>query len=433
MSVFDDLKGKKLLMLGGQGQMKQVVETARSMGIYAIVADYHTDFKLSPAKEIADETWEVSWNDIDSLEAKCRESKVDGVFAGFGELRVRAGRLLSDRMGYPFYAGLEQIDLLRDKEKFKLLCRSYGVDTVEEYTLSSDPSREELDALVYPVVLKPTDMGGSRGISVCYDEEQLLNGIKKALSYSASNSIIAERYMDAQEVNVSYTIQEGEVSLSCVSDAIPGHQSYGSVKLTDGWLFPSKYLREYTETADERVRRMLKGAGVENGFFFVTCFYQDSRFYMFDPGFRLGGGTTYNFISYNNEINYLKMMIAHSLTGKMAGWSVKAYDDPFFKRPCCNLTVMVKPGTIGHVGDLNALQKMDGVLSLDTFYSVGQEVPESNDLRQAFARVNIVADDADMLAKRIGDVYALLDIRDDKGRDMLLSSLKEEFIRAYWA
>ena len=417
--MFEELKGKRLLLLGGQGMMRQLTEEANKLGIYTIVTDYHTDLSLSPGKAVAAERWDISWSDTAALAAKCAERQVDGVFAAFSEFRVRAARILCDRLGLPFYATLEQIDLTRNKEEFKELCRRSGVNVVEEFHLSAEPTREELDALVYPVVIKPADNAGSRGISVCYDEEELLAGVSKALSFSESRSLVVERYMDCPEVNASYTIQDGRISLSCVSDAIPGAQRHGQIKLTDGWLFPSRYLRQFIDRCDAGLRRMIRNAGIRNGFLFITGFYDKPDFRIFEMGYRLGGGTTYNFIAKNNGINYMQMMLAHSLTGRMAGWDAEACDDPFFRYPCCNLTVVARPGVIGHIGDMKALRAMDGVLSVDQLYSEGQEIPDSGDLRQTFARVNIIAESAEQLAERILAAYRLIELRDADGKDML--------------
>ena len=70
----EDLKGKKLLVLAGGVNLITLVQRAKELGIYTIVTDYY-DVENSPAKLVADEYWNISWDDIDALEAKCREEK----------------------------------------------------------------------------------------------------------------------------------------------------------------------------------------------------------------------------------------------------------------------------------------------------------------------------------------------------------------------
>ena len=63
------LKGKKLLVLGGDNLSKDIVAEAQRMGIYVIVTDWY-DVKRSPAKLIANEHWNVSIEDYDTLVEK---------------------------------------------------------------------------------------------------------------------------------------------------------------------------------------------------------------------------------------------------------------------------------------------------------------------------------------------------------------------------
>jgi len=227
----DQLQGKKLLFLSGGALMCQIVKAAKEMGVYTIVTDMYIDHSVSPAKDISDEFWDISWNDTDALARKCRVVGVDGVFTGFSEFCVVAARRLCDALGLPFYATMEQIDITRDKAKFKQLCKKNGVQVVDDFIDERD--------IKYPAVVKPTDNAGSRGISVCYDETELKAGIEKALSFSQSSTYVLEPFLDKPEINVSYTIQDGVASLSCMSDAQAGAQKYGQIKMTDGWLFPS--------------------------------------------------------------------------------------------------------------------------------------------------------------------------------------------------
>lgn len=66
-----NLTGKKLLILGATAGEISLVKRAQKYGIYVIVTDNHTDYTLAPAKNVADEAWDISWSDIDTLE-KCK-------------------------------------------------------------------------------------------------------------------------------------------------------------------------------------------------------------------------------------------------------------------------------------------------------------------------------------------------------------------------
>ena len=115
----------KLLILGGNPTEIEIVERAKKLGLYTIVTDNHTDWKLSPAKQLADEGWNISWSDVDTLAKKCQEENVNGVIAGFSEFRVDNMIQLCERLHFPCSLTMHQLDVTRDKLLFKETCRKY--------------------------------------------------------------------------------------------------------------------------------------------------------------------------------------------------------------------------------------------------------------------------------------------------------------------
>ena len=159
-----DLQGKKLIFLGGSGLDACAVKRAKELGVTTIVANKY-DADRSPAKRIADEAWMVDFSDTDKMVSLIRENHVDGVFVGWTDSHLPHYVTISEKAGLPCCGTAEQFDVLsNDKRRFKQACRKYGVPTPEEYKLDMRFLREDLDRIVYPVLVKPADESGSRGI-----------------------------------------------------------------------------------------------------------------------------------------------------------------------------------------------------------------------------------------------------------------------------
>lgn len=103
--MHEDVRGKKLLILGAYGSEIEIVNVAHRMGVYTITTDNHMNWDEAPAKKISDEAWNISWSDIDTLADMCRKNHVDGVIAGFSERRVNFAAKLSEKLHTSFYAG----------------------------------------------------------------------------------------------------------------------------------------------------------------------------------------------------------------------------------------------------------------------------------------------------------------------------------------
>lgn len=164
-SIFEESKGKRLLILGATMDDCQIVQAAKEMGVYTIVTAYHENWDDAPAKKLSDEAWDISWSDIPALKKQAMLSGVDGVIAGYSEFRTNAAMQLSKELGTYFYIEDDnQLAITRDKLLFKSKCRQYGVPVAKDYPVTAEMKEKDLAAIEYPVVVKPTDNAGARGI-----------------------------------------------------------------------------------------------------------------------------------------------------------------------------------------------------------------------------------------------------------------------------
>ncbi len=302
---------KKILILGANNTETTIVNAAKEMGVYTIVTDNHDDWDLSPAKKHADEAWNVSWSDIDTLEDLCRKNAVSGVIAGFSEFRVDCMIQLCERLHLPCSITKDQLEITRDKKKFKELCRQYDLSCIHEYDLDSCNS--------FPVIIKPVDRAGSIGINVAYDKSQLEEFYKIALSLSPTKNVIIEDFIrDGFKFDVYYYVQDSIPFLLGTSDTIMCKGAEGAEFLQKAWTFPSNVEKEFIEKCDRKIQQLLVGIGIHDCYVTMSAFYHKNDFYFFEAGFRLSGDMSFNYYEGKTGINYEKTMIAYSLGMEMA-------------------------------------------------------------------------------------------------------------------
>ena len=204
---------KKLLILGGAPNETTLVKRAQELGFYVIVADYYTDLKLSPAKAFADEAWNVNWTDVDLMTQLCSDNHVDGITAGYSEVKIEYLIKICKRLNLPCYCTNEQLEVTRNKVKFKALCRECRVPTVREFSSVND-----VDS--YPVIVKPTDRAGSIGVGIAQNYSELLVAYDVALEKSYSKNVIIEEYITDRKIDVYYLVNDGEISILTTNDVI---------------------------------------------------------------------------------------------------------------------------------------------------------------------------------------------------------------------
>ena len=161
----NNLRGKRLLILGGMRISCEIVRKAKAMGIYTLVADYNK-IEDSPGKQIADEAVDLSVVDVDAVVEYVKKNAVDGVFVGFNDMLLPYYAEICQRAGLPCYGTREQFETLIAKDHYKALCRQFGVPTIPEYDINDEHIK-------YPVLVKPVDSSGSRGITICHNRQEL--------------------------------------------------------------------------------------------------------------------------------------------------------------------------------------------------------------------------------------------------------------------
>lgn len=408
---------KKILILGGQ--TKHIVEIAQQMGLYVVVT---SNQNKGDGKAIADETLMISTTDLDALEKYVKENNISGVFSGPSEFHLFNVMQLCERVNLPFYATVKQWNTCTNKNAFKKLCREYSVPVIPEYHVSEDLTKEDLTKILYPVLVKPADGSSGLGISICYSEEELLGSYQRAKQYSKTNEVIVEQYMEGLvDIDVYYTIQNGYYSVSAM---VNRHLTYEQGRLTPlpiGYDYQSEYLDCFLETQNNKIIRMFKSIGIENGVLDIGGFTDGSSFYFYETSYRIWGSHPQIFIEKNNTINPIKMMINYALTGEMSGWDVKQLDNPKFKNPCCQMLFPVKPGKIGQIIGLDYIKRIPEVIYIYKMREEGEEVELTGSLVQLCVRIYVCAKNTDRLRDVVNEVNNNLMIISDKGIDMRMN------------
>lgn len=414
--MYENLKGKKLLVLGGAVVDVIIVKVAQDLGVHVIVTDRNTDYTKSPAKLIADEAWDIDYSDLETVATKCRQEAVDGIMAGYGEFRVLAAARISEMIAKPFYATAEQIELTRNKRTFKDLCVKYDVPIAKDYCYTYPITQEELNSIEYPVIVKPTDYAGCKGISVCYNRGQIEDAIELAVSMSESQSIIIEKYLVGTELMAIYTIVDGNATLSILNEKYISEDHERISGLCDIVLTPSKYHEMYMKTVDEKMKSFLRGIKAENGVAFFQFIANDEGISAFEMGYRINGNTDCIEIEKYNDINYLKMLISYSLTGNMGDDNAK--DNPLFGKYLCSLLTYAHAGIVGKI-DFESLNGMAGIDAIYPHMSEGRVVVESDTTDQKAVTVKMSANTLEEIADLIHLVYENVVVNDINGKNLV--------------
>ncbi|MCD7919384.1 MAG: ATP-grasp domain-containing protein [Clostridiales bacterium] len=420
-----ELKGKKLLVLGGMRISCEIIRKAQEMGIHVAVTDYN-DPKDSPGKQIADESYMVSTTDVDAVVDLINRGHMDGVLVGFNDLLLPYYADICEKAGLPCYGTRKLFELFTDKEQYKQLCRQYGVPTIEEYDASVITDPCERANVQYPVVVKPTASSGARGITICYDDNELDGAYKKASETSVNGEVLIERYLDEKEATVFWIFQDGEYHVAMIGNRHVKHNQEGVIPLPAGYSFPAAVTDRYLSAVVPKARRMFQSVGVKNGMMFMQCKVLDGECLVYDIGYRLTGSLEYKILKATCGYDPMEMMIRFALTGKMAEKKVKEKVNPYLGKYCYNVSRLCAPGKIAEITGCKQMLCYPGVIDVVTAHQPGEVITEKMKglLAQITVRVLGTSESIEGLYNDIGHVQRKIQILSETGENLSLNGVE---------
>ena len=421
-----NLIGKKILILGGTAPCVHVTRFAKGMGAYVYVAD--EKIEKGPAKQIADEAVVISTNDYDKLLSFIREKHIDGVLTGPGEFNIVNAMTVSKMAGLPFYCNKEQWDICQDKRHFKDFCKKYGLPGVPEYSI--DDALNDND---FPVIVKPVDGCSSRGITICYNQEEYDVAKQAALEASKSGHILVEKYINNGGVTIDakYVVVDGRFHLEAIGNR---HVLNGGL-ITAVSFYPSKYLKAFMEQVDPFVANAFTAIGLRNGAFFFQAIPDGDKIYIYEMGLRVSGGMIYNMTEATSGNNTLKMLIHYGATGTMCEASDEMIIDASFNgKVASTMAFPLRPGKIGSYSGFDEVAKYPAVIDLTRYYDNGDEILQKhvNTLDQLFARVMVSSQNMNDLMDILHIIRKNTSVKNIAGEEMIIwdtfDSIYDSFI-----
>lgn len=415
----ESIREKKLLILGANPETAEIVNIARKMGVYTIVTDYNP---AAPAKSVANEAYDIDCMDVDALEELARSLGVDGVMVGVADTLLKPYSILCERLGFPCTGTPHQMTVLGEKDSFKRLCSEFGIAGVREFHSGRNGASDEI--VEYPVIIKPVDNCSGKGIALCQNHDEMIQGIEKARARSKSGRIMIEQYMECDDLIAYYTIVDGIVSLSMLGDRFTYRKSLQHSPVCIADIYPSKHLDEYVSVHNVKFVDMLESIGVRNGVFLVQMFYENNQPFVYDPGFRLQGGAQHLNIEAVNGFDQREMLIHFALTGDMglSGGIVKVDDVSLGGKCAGSLWFLLRAGIIGQIEGMSHLSEDKDIVNVLQRFDVGDEVTEDMEgtEQQVFARVHFISNDRVSFKEKIEQLLKSIKVVDQHGENMLL-------------
>lgn len=298
---------KKILILGGTSFQIPCIKYAKAKGFHVITCDYNPD---NPGHKFADEFYNVSTTDLKAVLKLGRKLEIDGILAYASDPAAPTAAYVAEKMGLPGNP-YKAVKALSEKDLYKSFLRlkkfntpSYGAyGSLKDFAGSSDQFR-------YPIIVKPVDSSGSKGISAVNDFWEMDKAIDYAMKFSRCKRFIVEEFIEKKypQLDGDIFVYDGKIIAYYLGDQrnnvevnpfVPSSINYPS-------LLP-EHIHVKIQSELQRAIDLLKIKF--GGFNIEVIVAENDEVYLIEIGARNGGNCIPDIIKCASNVDMIKMSV----------------------------------------------------------------------------------------------------------------------------
>lgn len=303
---------KKLLIVGaGILQVPAYLE-AKKMGLFTAAVDYNPN---APAIRFADKYFNCSTIDKEGLLKVAKDFCPDGIMTMATDMPMRAISYVCNKLGLNSISE-DCAFLCTDKTAMIERFNQKNVPCPKYSIINHENEIEKISFLFsFPIIMKPADSSGSRGVHLINDIEEFKENFNYAKKYSLSGKVLLEEYMTGKEVSVETFVVDGEVHIIQITDKLTSGAPFF---VEEGHNQPS----QLDEKTKEKIRIVAKQAcdavNLTQGPAHIEIMVTQEGPKMIEMGARLGGDfITSHLVPLSTGVNMVKQTILSALKEKV--------------------------------------------------------------------------------------------------------------------
>lgn len=295
-------------MLGGSLYQVYAIKEAVRLGYYVITCDY---LPSNPGHQFAHEYYNVSTTDKEAVLTLAEKLQIDGVLAYASDPAAPTAAFVCEKLGLPS-SPYRSVEILSNKDLFRQFLQEHGFNCPKAMGFSTyEEALSHIDEFQLPVMVKPVDSSGSKGINKMTEKTQLKDFIEDALHYSRSKRFLIEEFIvkKGHQISGDAFSVDGKLVFHCL-----GNEFYDSscdkdfAPLGECWPFQMDY--RYIDELEQQLQRLISLLGMKSNAYNVEAIVgQDDKVYLLELGARSGGSLIPQVTEYATGVNMVTYAI----------------------------------------------------------------------------------------------------------------------------
>lgn len=336
---------KKILVLGTGMPQADLILACKERGMEVFACSYLSG---DVAEQYADHFAQINIVDIDAVEAYAKENGVDYVYSAGSDVAMPTVLTVSEHLGLRHFCPSETAHICNNKPLLRDTLTLDFEGNIKSQRMTSADEELKVD---FPLIMKPTDSQGQRGVYRVDSYDEFRANFEKSLSFSREGAVIVEEFIEGEEISVNTFCRGGETIFALPSKRIVWEDLPGGI--IHRHVIPFQYADrpDVCEKVQSLVQRTLKKLSINDGpAYFQIIVNADGTPKLVEVTPRLDGCHMWRLIKYATGVDLLAMTV-DLLEDKPIGvkeYEVKPYETEFLCLPTAETFEKAKFDVSGH-------------------------------------------------------------------------------------
>ncbi|RXJ75079.1 hypothetical protein CRU86_09325 [Aliarcobacter skirrowii] len=295
---------KKVLILGGSHRDIPLIKASQDLGYFVITLgnkDYYLGHNYS------NKAYKINFNDLNMVKKIIEDENIDYIIPGSGEESYLNTVKLAHELKIGNFDIPEVANLIHNKWKFKEFCLNNNISTPNGKFYTNIDDLTDLD---FPIVVKPTNLSGGRGVEIVNSKEELVKSLLEAKK--VTNEIFLEEFIEGKLIAYSIFLKEQKIIYGFTGE----DKTYLNKYLITS-AFPCEVKEETLQKMKYDIEKIAKLLNLVDGMFHLQIMIKDDIPYIIDVTRRIPGDLYPYLIEYCDGVEYSKAVVKAYTTGKI--------------------------------------------------------------------------------------------------------------------
>lgn len=402
-----------MILAGGNDQCALIEELRRYFNgdVEIILVDMN---KKAKAVSYADKFLNISTMDKAAVLNAAKINKIDYILTACGDQPLSTMAYVSAQLEIPSYLNEKEVRDLTNKRYMKQKMVANGIPTANFIYINKDWD-ENLPQFKFPLVVKPVDSNGSKGVKKVLNTKELDNCLQEAFHYSVSGDVIIEEFKTGEELSCDFYVENGIVKILSITASKKIKENANSFTIVQSY-YPAPVA--YSENRVLEIAQKIADAWcLRDTPLLVQMIVNGDEYNVLEFSARMGGGSKYHLINVLSGVNIMKVYVEMIMGKKPHVVPKKQWNNAIMSYVYC------WTGEYVSLKGFDELKENGDIFSYFTYRVAPSTIEKSETSSDRVAGFLVVGDSEDEVQRKLSYANRHLAVLDANGNDIMRHDL----------